>query len=119
VFDGWGEHCTEGKLYALNSKRCVARFEALHRLTVNQAGTGMGSISSYNYGLQPTGIHCDQSSDHCSKQFKQGKTITLKAEPAEKSRFLGWTGDCEGMKNLVFVKMNAAKQCTANFTKVP
>jgi hypothetical protein len=115
LFNGWAGDCTgtEKRLtFTMNgAKTCIAQFEpdtsnsAL--LTVNTDGTGQGSvISTDGY------INCGLD---CSEFYRLDKRVTLEATPNADNLFLGWSGNCSGIKNPVRVTMDAAKNCTATF----
>jgi uncharacterized repeat protein (TIGR02543 family) len=115
IFNGWSGDCsgTETRLtFTMNgAKNCTAQFEpdtsnsAL--LTVNTDGTGQGSvISTDGY------INCGLD---CSEFYRLDKRVTLEATPNADNLFLGWSGNCSGIKNPVRVTMDAAKNCTATF----
>lgn len=56
-------------------------------LTVTLVGTGSGTVTS-----DPAGLNCD---GECTTTFDAGAEITLTANPATDSLFLGWSGaDC-------------------------
>ncbi len=57
-------------------------------LTVSEAGTGDGSVTS-----APAGIDCGST---CSTTFDAGAAVTLTATAAAGSSFTGWGGDCSG-----------------------
>ena len=57
-------------------------------LTVSEAGTGDGSVTS-----APAGIDCGST---CSTTFDAGAAVTLTATAAAGSTFTGWGGDCSG-----------------------
>jgi hypothetical protein len=121
VFSGWegSEDCADGKIFTIGHRACTARFEALRTLTVNRVGKGVGNISSYNYALRRTGINCGDGSNICTQNFKHGKAVILKAIPSTGSHFLKWSGDCQGKKETIIVKMENNKNCTANFGLLP
>ncbi len=57
-------------------------------LTINKTGTGDGTITSVQ-----SGIDCG---DTCTASFPDGMRVTLKAKPEIGSVFSGWSGDCSG-----------------------
>jgi photosystem II stability/assembly factor-like uncharacterized protein len=75
-------------------------------LTVTEAGTGSGSVTS-----SPSGITCPTT---CSASFNSGTPVTLTATPAGGSTFAGWSGACTGT-GTCNVTMSAAKAVTATF----
>jgi uncharacterized repeat protein (TIGR01451 family) len=76
-------------------------------LSVGEAGTGIGSVSS-----MPGGIICQPN---CSAIFSQGAMVTLTATPAAGSTFAGWSGACAGTGSCI-VTMTANLSVVANFT---
>ncbi len=82
-----------------------------HTLSVTDAGTGSGTITS-----NPTGIDCGST---CSLAFATGASVTLTATPTGGSTFTGWSGGgCSGTSTCV-VTMNADTSVTATFTAAP
>jgi hypothetical protein len=75
-------------------------------LTVTEAGTGSGSVSS-----SPAGITCPST---CSANFTSGTVVTLTATASAGSSFAGWSGACSGTGSCS-VTMSAAKAVTATF----
>jgi YVTN family beta-propeller protein len=75
-------------------------------LSVGQAGSGLGSVSS-----TPAGISCQPN---CSAAFNQGTAVTLTAAPTAGSTFAGWSGACTGNGSCV-VTMNSSQTVTATF----
>jgi uncharacterized repeat protein (TIGR01451 family) len=77
-------------------------------LTVTEAGTGGGTVTS-----GPAGINCPTT---CAANFASGTAVTLTAAPNASSTFAGWGGTlCEGTGTCTFtITANAA--VTANFT---
>ena len=77
-------------------------------LAVTHVGSGTVTSST-------AGIDCGST---CSGSFSSGTTMTLTATPSSGSYFVGWSGDCTGTGSCV-VTMNAAKNVTATFDRVP
>jgi hypothetical protein len=75
-------------------------------LTVSRLGTGSGTVSS-----SPVGIDCGNT---CSASYPQGTTVTLTAQPAAGSSFVGWSGVCSGLGTCT-VAMDGARSVTARF----
>jgi DNA-binding beta-propeller fold protein YncE len=82
-------------------------FEQEHTLTVDKAGTGIGTVTS-----APAGIN--RGAD-CTETYDGGTVVTLTATPDAKSDFIGWSGGCAGSDPTTTVTMNADKICTATF----
>jgi len=76
-------------------------------LTVTTTGNGGGAIISV-----PAGINCGTD---CSETYPQNTTVTLTAEPDNKSQFFGWGGDCDASGN---VSMVSKRSCNAHFTLI-
>jgi hypothetical protein len=75
-------------------------------LTVTDAGTGSGSVTS-----NPSGITCPST---CSANYNSGTSVTLTAAAGSGSTFAGWSGACTGT-GTCSVTMTAAKSVTATF----
>src|SRR5205085_6759709 len=82
----------------------------LNVLSVSQAGTGSGTVTS-----TPAGISCGMT---CSHGFAYGTSVTLQAAPAKGSKFVDWTGACGGTDNCT-VTMNDAVAVSATFALRP
>lgn len=81
------------------------------QLTVNQAGSGTGIVTS-----APAGINCGAT---CSANYSGGTSVTLTATPSSGSTFAGWTGGgCAGIGTCVGT-LNANMTVTATFNTVP
>lgn len=81
-----------------------------HRLGVNFAGGGSGSVS-----FAPAGS-LSACTSSCSNSYVEGTSVNLTATPDANMTFAGWSGDCTG--TTCSVSMSAAKSVTANFEKV-
>jgi len=80
-------------------------------LTVSQAGTGSGTVTS-----SPAGISCGTT---CSAAFDFGTSVTLTATAARGSTFTGWSGEgCSGTGTCT-VSLTQARSVTATFTLAP
>jgi YVTN family beta-propeller protein len=87
-------------LVAANS---VIEVGGMRTLTVNRAGTGIGTVTS-----SPVGIDCGTL---CQAQFPVGSNVSLTATAAAGSIFSGWSGS--GCGNVVTLHVNMT--CTAIF----
>lgn len=92
-FVGWsGGNCSgTGSCHVTltGSVEVQARFEQnLRQVTVTLGGSGKGEVSS-----TPGGISCGGS---CSQLYDEGSAVTLTAQPAPGSTFVGWSGACTG-----------------------
>jgi hypothetical protein len=77
-----------------------------HPVTVTKAGTGVGTVNS-----TPAGIDCGAT---CSAVFAEGLNVTLNANAAPGSNFIGWSGACTGT-GICTMTANAAITVTATF----
>ena len=78
-------------------------------LSVQLAGTGVGTVSSV-----PAGITCGTT---CSASFSPGTSVVLTAVAASGSSFTGWSGQCAGSATpTCTVAMTEARAVTATFT---
>ena len=115
TFAGWSGACTgTGTCNVTMSaaKSVTATFNTsvtTFPLTVSEAGTSTGTVTS-----SPTGINCPGT---CSANFKSGTVVTLTASAAAGSTFAGWSGACTGT-GTCSVTMSAAKSVTATFNAV-
>ena len=76
------------------------------QLTVQNAGTGAGTVTS-----SPSGVNCGQT---CSASFASGTSVTLTATPSSGSTFGGWSGACTGT-GACAVTLTANTSVTATF----
>jgi hypothetical protein len=115
TFVGWGAGPCEGTgtcTFTITSATTVVANFALSTnnnftLTVNEAGTGSGTVTSV-----PSGISCPTT---CSASFASGTQVTLTASAATGSTFAGWSGGgCTGTGTCV-VTVTAATAVTAMF----
>jgi hypothetical protein len=114
TFTGWGAGPCEGTgtctLTITAATTVVANFTQSTNnftLTVNEAGTGTGTVLS-----APAGINCPTT---CSASFASGAVVALTATAAEGSTFGGWSGaGCTGTGGCS-VTMTAAQTVTATF----
>jgi hypothetical protein len=114
TFAGWGAGPCEGTgtctVTITQATTVGANFTAgtstNFTLTVTEAGTGSGNVTS-----APLGINCP---DGCSGSFASGTQVTLTETPSEGSVFAGWSGACSGTETCV-VTVTAATSVTATF----
>jgi Divergent InlB B-repeat domain/Abnormal spindle-like microcephaly-assoc'd, ASPM-SPD-2-Hydin len=114
TFTGWTDENCEGTgtctLTIQQATTVTASFAAGTStnfiLTVTEAGTGSGNVTS-----APLGISCP---DGCSGSFAGGTQVTLTETPSEGSVFAGWSGACSGVESCV-VTVTAATSVTATF----
>lgn len=79
-------------------------------LTIRLAGSGSGKITAPSGG--GIGIDCG---NHCIDYYLIGETINLTATPNSGSIFMGWGGDCSGLRNPFTITLDTSKTCTATF----
>jgi hypothetical protein len=114
TFAGWGAGPCEGTgtctVTITAATTVVANFTAgtstNFLLTVTEAGTGSGNVTS-----APQGINCPEG---CSGSFASGTQVTLTETASEGSVFAGWSGACSGTEACV-VTVTAATSVTATF----
>lgn len=114
TFIGFGGHqdCADDTLFLTGNRYCTAYLAKLYPLTVTVMG--QGKVISYDEVFKPNGINCSaQNVDECTLPVPDNETVVLKALPA--TSFQGWSGDCQGHKNPMSVKLKTAKKCTARF----
>ncbi|MDO9043421.1 MAG: hypothetical protein Q7U64_13945 [Desulfocapsaceae bacterium] len=84
-------------------------FTQKQTLTISKTGTGKGTVTS-----TPTGINCGTD---CSETYALDTVVTLAADPADNSVFIGWSGgDCTGT-GVCTVTMDDQKYISASFKK--
>ncbi|HKS81170.1 MAG TPA: hypothetical protein VJR23_06660 [Candidatus Acidoferrales bacterium] len=115
TFAGWAGACsgTGACSITMNSAQSVsATFNTTttFALSVTEAGTGSGTVSS-----SPSGILCPST---CSGNFTSGTQVTLTATANSGSTFAGWSGNaaCTGTGTCTLT-MSAAQSVTATFNK--
>jgi len=115
TFAGWSEAsgaCTGTGSCALvvdAAKSLTATFAPQpYALTVTNAGTGSGTVTS-----SPSGIKCGST---CSNSYSSGTRVTLTATPTAGSTFTGWSGAACSGTGTCTVTMSAAQNVTATFT---
>ncbi len=114
TFTGWGAGPCEGTgtcTFTITAATTVvanfAQSTNNFTLSVNEAGTGTGVVSS-----APAGINCPTT---CSASFASGTVVALTAAAADGSTFAGWSGaGCTGTGGCS-VTMSAAETVTATF----
>ena len=102
-----GPTCTVPILSSPPNQSVTANFTNSYVLTVTEAGTGTGTITS-----SPSGINCGTI---CSAGFAAMSQVTLTETPNANNTFAGWSGACSGTNNTCTVTMTAAEGVTATF----
>lgn len=80
---GQPDKCIDHSKFSV--ERTVTTKGGVRILTVDLGGNGKGTVISI-----PDGIHCGPLRASCSAEFPLGTMVTLKADPAESSRFKEW-----------------------------
>lgn len=118
LFAGWSGACTGtvGCAVTMNADMTVtANFVLGEKLSVALAGSGSGSVTS-----KDGGINCANSGGNCSSLYVPGTPVSLTAAPAGSSVFGGWSGGCTGTDPTVCgVTMNSVQTVTATFNPPP
>jgi len=95
-------------LFALAVVVPASALGATQTLTVKQAGTGTGTVTS-----SPAGIECGAT---CAAPFPEGETVVLTGAPGANTAAVQWAGCTKlNLENQCFVTMSAAKAITATF----
>ena len=113
VFTGWTTPCPSFlglcEVTMDAAKTVTATFARKSVLTITRTGSGSGRITA------PTGVNCQAAS--CSVGFHPQDVVSLQAEPAFDSQFMGWSGACSGTGCLLF--MDQDRSVTATFALKP
>ncbi len=117
VFTSWGGHedCADGEITNFG-RLCIAFFQKVYDLSI--VISGQGKVTGNNSINQLPGIECGEGGTDCSQSFSHGTTTYLQATPATGMNFLGWGGDCEGLRNPLAVKVVKEMKCEAQFGTV-
>ncbi len=113
-FLGWSGACSGSDVCSITMNQAqsvTATFNPFVTLTVADAGTGTGTVSS-----SPGSIACGTGGTTCSGSFVEGSVVMLSATPDQGDGFSGWSGACSGTATTCTVTMSAAESATANFT---
>jgi Big-like domain-containing protein/List-Bact-rpt repeat protein len=84
-------------------------------LTVTEAGTGTGTVSS-QADLIPAIACTTGSANGCSANYNSGTSVTLTAVAATGSTFAGWSGACVNATGTCTAVMTQARNVTATFS---
>jgi hypothetical protein len=114
-FVGWGGACAGTAVTCAvsmtDAREVTAAFAPsdadAHTLLVSRLGSGSGSVTS-----DPAGIDCGGA---CSAEFPHGTSVTLTANAAAGSSFVGWGGACAGTATTCTVNMTEARGVVATF----
>lgn len=110
VFLGWEGGCAgEGRCAFRPREDTVitARFSPLRQLRLKRTGLGQGIVDV-----------AGPCRGECERSFPQGTRVTLRALPAEGSRFVGWEGACGGPSDCVVI-LEEHHTVTARFEPLP
>ncbi len=107
-FQGWGGACSgiTCAVTVTGTTSIDATFNTGYGLTVTEAGTGTGVVTS-----SPPGINCPPT---CSAAFAANTQLTLSETPGTNNTFGGWSGACSGTGTCA-VSLSAATSVTATF----
>lgn len=114
VFAGWGGACTAATgacAVTVTSDLNISASFALDNLSliISKSGNGTGTVTS-----SPAGLNCGPTQQTCSNSFTANQMVTLSANAATSSTFMGWSGGgCSGTTCIVTI--DAAKTVTATF----
>lgn len=118
AFIGWTGECTVSnevfcqitmdKAQTVEAQFDVFNTTTFHDLTVTKDGTGTGTVTSLQGGLD--------CGDTCTINYPEDQTVVLSAAPDSGSMFIGWsdTADCSGTGNCA-VTIDTAKTINATF----
>jgi YVTN family beta-propeller protein len=81
-----------------------------HTLTVSEAGSGSGQVTS-----GPAGINCGDGNTQCASRFAGGTQVTLSAAADAGSNFAGWSGGGFSGTGTCVVTLKANTTVTASF----
>jgi hypothetical protein len=111
TFTGWSGACSGTGQCQVKMNANVTVFANFsgpdQMLTVTEAGSGSGTVTS-----APAGINCGSV---CSYQFVTGTSVTLTATAQPGSAFNGWSGTCTGLQKVCTLQMDTAHTVTASF----
>lgn len=110
TFDGWSGACTGitgDCVVTLDAARTVTATFIHQEVTLAVAKHGSGTIVS-----SPGGINCGAA---CSQSYPALTVVTLTAQPAADTNFVGWSGHCAGANPTCTLTLDAAKQVTGTF----
>ena len=110
-FAGWKGACSGTSstctVTMSEARSATAVFDIAARvLTVSKTGAGAGTVKS-----SPSGIDCGTA---CSASFLHGMGVVLTATADASSKFVGWSGACNGTGTCQF-PLTQARNVTANF----
>jgi len=82
-------------------------------ITVTKAGTGRGSVTPNQSGLD-----CSSTFDTCTASYDFGTALALQAAPIAGSRFAGWAGCDSANTDVCNVTMNSSRTVIPTFTRI-
>ena len=112
AFTGWRGACSgqgECRVTMTGARAVTASFSAGVGTTL---GVGVGKAGSGTVRSTPGGVDCGP---RCSLSLGLGQTVTLTAAEARGSRFVGWTGACEGSSRRCVLVLDGAAAAVALF----
>jgi len=119
IFEGWGGPCTVNETICTvkmsQTQTVIARFISKPFLKVIIDGTGTGHVS-----LEPveTRHNCYKTDKVCRNAYDKNTPVTLTANHAADSQFVGWNGDCSGITETCSVSLDKTKIVTATFNRL-
>jgi len=121
-FSSWSGDCTGTSATTTvtmdAAKSCTATFVVQpsgDSLNVTKTGNGRGTIRAKIKGETDWTIHCKSDCQQASYDYASNSEVFIKAYPEKGFTFNGWTGDCTGTDNRVYLTIDTAKTCTAQF----
>jgi alpha-tubulin suppressor-like RCC1 family protein len=116
TFTGWigcdavsGTTCT----VTMSAEKFVTATFVKPTLTVSKAGTGRGSVTASEPGLD-----CGPTFDTCMASYGAGTALTLTATPIAGSTFDNWSGCDSATTNTCSVMMDASKTVSPTFSRL-
>jgi hypothetical protein len=95
---------------------------AMPRLTVSVEGSGsVAGVHDCETGVCPSVEERERLIDcgsDCWADLRDGEVVELRAEPASGSRFVGWSGACEGLGECA-VTVDSDAHAIAHFEELP
>ncbi len=116
TFTRWGGACSG------TARTCIVTMSAAKSVTATFSGAGTpGTLSLVVSGggkVSTSSGSCSATGPQktCVQHLKPGVRVTLTATPLAGGSFLGWSGDCSGVKAACTVTLSTAKSVAARFS---